>query len=225
MCNSNPIKDEQLSEETQKVLASIDKSRASLYVFKDCKDRAIWETLLDKATEALLAKPLPNINYAKIMIERVDEVVSNVWKRIFKWQDTQKKLTKAFIAILAIEIIGIIAYSYILGWQRNDFVTCIIFGLLGGTTSVALVVGKELKIDEAQHLALLKIILRPIIGIVSAIILYLVIKLEIIKIFPNIEQIYTLMFLGFFAGFSERFINHTADKYSPSISQNTNIND
>lgn len=224
MCNINPATKEQLPEENQKILASIDKSRASLYVFKDCKDRAIWENLLDKAEEALLAKPLPNIEYSKIMIERVNEVVSNVWKRIFKWQDTQKKLTKAFIIILAIEIMGIIAYSYFLSWDKSDFITCLIFGLLGGTTSVALIVGKELKIDEAQHLALLKIILRPLIGIVSAIILYLIIKLEIIKVFPSINQIYTFMFLGFFAGFSERFINHTAEKYSPSIVQNNDNN-
>jgi hypothetical protein len=95
--------------------------------------------------------------------------------------------------------------------------------LLGGTTSVSLAVGKELKIDQAQNLALLKIILRPFIGVVSAIILFLVVKLEIIKVFPNVEQIYTLMFLSFFAGFSERFINHTAEKYSLPVIQNKEI--
>ncbi len=203
-----------LSEESQKVLASIEKSRASLYVFKDCKDREIWENLLNKSEQALLVEPEPNTDYAKILVERVDEVVGGVWKRIFKWQDTQKRLTLAFIITLLVEIIGLSLYFHFFGWGKYDFFTCLIFGLLGGTTSVSLAVGKELRIDEAQNLALLKIALRPFIGVVSAIILFLVIKLEIIKVFPNLEQIYVLMFLGFFAGFSERFINHTAEKYS-----------
>lgn len=212
-----------LPEESQKILASIEKSRASLYVFKNCKDREIWENLLDKSEQALLIEPEPNTSYAKVLIERVDEVVSSVWKRIFKWQDTQKKLTKAFIIALLLEIVGLSLYFHFFGWSRYDFYTCLIFGLLGGTTSVSLAVGKELKIDEAQNLALLKIILRPFIGVVSAIILFLVVKLEIIKVFPNVEQIYTLMFLSFFAGFSERFINHTAEKYSLPVILNKEI--
>lgn len=171
----------------------------------------------------MFIEPEPNTSYAKILIERVDEVVGNVWKRIFKWQDTQKKLTKAFIISLLLEIVGLSLYFHFFGWSSYDFYTCLIFGLLGGTTSVSLAVGKELKIDEAQNLALLKIILRPFIGVVSAIILFLVIKLEIIKVFPNVEQIYTLMFLSFFAGFSERFINHTAEKYSLPVIQNKEI--
>lgn len=208
-----------LPEESQRVLASIEKSRASLYVFKDCKDREVWEGLLDKSEEALYVKPEPNISYAKILVERVDEVVSNVWKRVFRWQETQKKLTKAFILFLLGEIVGLATYFYFLGWDRYEFFTCLLFGLLGGTASVSLAVGKELKIDESQHLGLLKTLLRPIIGVVSAIVLYLIIKLEIIKVFPNVDRIYTLMFLSFFAGFSERFLTHTAEKYSPSLIQ------
>lgn len=208
-----------LPEESQRVLASIEKSRASLYVFKSCKDREVWEGLLDKSEEALFVKPEPNISYAKILVERVDEVVSNVWKRVFRWQETQKKLTKTFIFFLLGEIVGLATYFYFLGWDRYEFFTCLLFGLLGGTTSVSLAIGKELKIDESQHLGLLKTLLRPIIGIVSAVVLYLIIKLEIIKAFPNVDRIYTLMFLSFFAGFSERFLTHTAEKYSPSLIQ------
>lgn len=208
--------------ESQNILADISIARANLYVFREENDKMVWENLLNQAEQALYATPNPNYDYARKLLTRVEKVVSSLWQRIFKWKEMQQKLTLYFIFFLIIELLGIILYYENVALIQYGFYTAIIFGLLGGTISVILSIGEDLKVSETQAFKVLKLILRPLVGIVSAIIIFLLLKLKLISIMPNIDEASTLILLSFFAGFSERFIIKAMNNYLPRMFQDQN---
>ncbi|MBU2545367.1 hypothetical protein KKC65_02870 [Patescibacteria group bacterium] len=205
------------NNEKQKMLADIEISRANLYVFKDSCEKEQWSQLLDKAEQKI-----ENIDYAQKLIDRVNNVIDSAWRRIFRWQNFQKKITKIFIFAIAGELIIISIYYYFVDVLTYGFLSSIIFGLLGGTLSVALNIGKDLKVEKSNRLQMLRLILRPFIGAIGALVLYLLLQLNMITILPQLNEESVLIILSIFAGYSEKFITRTMNNYIPQILENKN---
>jgi len=205
------------NDNKQKRLADIEISRANLYVFRDSCEKERWSQLLDKAE-----KQVDNTEYAQKMINRVNDVVDNAWKRITRWQDFQKKITKIFIFAVIGELIIISAYYYLVDILAYGFISSIIFGLLGGTLGVVLNIGKDLKVEKSNRLQMLRLILRPFIGSIAAIVLYSLLQLKVISVLPQLNREFVLIILSIFAGYSEKFITKAMNDYVPKILDNRN---
>jgi hypothetical protein len=67
----------------QELLADIEIAGKNLYVFKDSVEKQKWQDLLDKAQKATIETK--DYIYARKLIARVNEVISKLWERIFKW--------------------------------------------------------------------------------------------------------------------------------------------
>ncbi|MCK5466358.1 hypothetical protein KAI56_02570 [Candidatus Parcubacteria bacterium] len=195
------------------LLADIEITRANLYVFKNAEEKDVWSDLLDKAEENVQSNP----EYSRKIVNRVDEVIKNLWKRIFTWKEFQKKIIKYFIWIILAELIVISIYYYFVDIIQYGFYSALLFGLLGGTLGVILNLGKDLQIEESNQLGTLKLILRPLIGCVSALILFSFMQLNIISIAESLDQKFVLIILSIFAGYSERFVSKALDDYAPKI--------
>lgn len=200
-------------KEIDKILADIAIARANLYVFKDSKEKDKWIDLLGKAQEHAGEKP----EYSKKLINRVVGVTDKMWERIFKWKEFQKRIIKYFIFIVLGELLIISAYYYFVDIVQYGFHTSILFGLLGGTLGVILNIGKDLKVEESNQLGVLKLILRPLIGSVSALILFSFMQLNIITVSVSLDQKFILIVLSILAGYSERFISKALNNYVPKI--------
>ena len=200
-------------EQIDKMLADIEIARTNLYVFKDSKEKDKWADLLDNAQEFVNEKP----EYSKKLIDRVVEVTEKLWDRVFKWKEFQKKVIKYFIFIISGEIAVISVYFYFVDIVIYGFYSSMLFGLLGGTLSVILNLGKDLKVGESNQLGVLKLILRPLIGSISALVLFIFLQLEIISVSVSLNPKFVLIILSIFAGYSERFITKALDNYIPKI--------
>jgi hypothetical protein len=203
------------SEEQQIILADIEIARKNLYVYRDSSEMAKWEEMLVKAENETLAGK--NYIYSRKLIERVNEATSNLWKRIFRWQDTQKEVTKIFVIAIPIELLVIATYCFFVEISKYGFYTSILFGLLGGTLGVALNIGKDLQIEGSNRLQILRLILRPFIGSISAIVMYFLLQTKILAVAPGVDSTSVLILLSIFAGFSERFITKAMSDYIPSL--------
>lgn len=207
------VDEKQQKKETQGLYADIEIARADLYVFKDSKEKNQWLELLDKAYEFVEEKP----EYSKKLISRVKEVTRNLWGRIFKWKDFQKKVIKYFIFVTLGELVILSAYYHFVDVLEYGFYSSMLFGLLGGTMSVILNLGKDLKVEESNQLGVMKLILRPIIGSVSALILFGLMQLNVIRVSDLLDPKFTLIILSIFAGYSERFLSKALNNYTPKI--------
>lgn len=202
------------NKEEQKLFADIEITRTNLYVFKDSGEKQKWVDLLDKAQKEVTEG---NHIYSRKLIDRVAEVIKKLWERIFRWQDIQKKVTTIFVVAIPVELIGVVAYFYYVNVAQHLMYTSMLFGLLGGSLGVALNIGKELQIDGSNRLQMLRLILRPFIGVISAIVLYALLQTKILVVAPNADSTSVLILLSVFAGFSERFIVKALSDYIPSI--------
>ncbi len=202
------------SKEEQELLADIEITHANLYVFKDSGEKQKWIDLLDKAQKEVAAG---NYIYARKLIDRVTEVIKKLWERIFRWQDVQRKVTTVFVVAIPIELIGVVAYFNYVNVAQHLMYTSMLFGLLGGSLGVALNIGKNLQIDGSNRLQMLRLILRPFIGVISAMVLYALLQTKILVVAPNADSTSVLILLSIFAGFSERFIVKALSDYIPSI--------
>lgn len=198
------------------IKAEIELAKADLYVFKDSTEKEKWSKLLEKAEQAIAENP-PREKYAKKIVNRVNEVIGGLWKRIFRWQALQKNLSIAFTLIFIVEIIVILFYYSKFDLYKQGFYTSTLFGLLGGTSGVLLTLGEDLRIGSSNRLYALKTALRPLVGLVSALLVFNLLELNIIKIVPTINQEAVLVVLSFFAGFSERFVMGNLDIYMSKI--------
>ncbi|MBI2048214.1 MAG: hypothetical protein HYT27_03670, partial [Parcubacteria group bacterium] len=164
--------------DSDKILADIEIARANLYLFRNSEEKDIWEELLDNAQKSVHEKP----EYSIRLVNRVNEVVSKLWDRIFKWKEFQKRIMKYFVSIIIGELTVISVYYYFIDIVEYGFYSSMLFGLLGGTLGVILNLGKDLKVGESNQLGMLKLILRPFIGVISSLILFNLIQLNIINI-------------------------------------------
>ncbi len=203
-------------KEIQEVKAKIEIARKSLYVFKESKESEKWHDLLNKADTALKEN---NVEYANILVDRVNEVVDKAWKRIFRWNDFQREVTKCVILTLGIEIIIALIYLYTVDYSYYTYITAAIFGAVGGTLGIALNIGHDLVPEESNRLQALKLILRPMIGMVSGIILNVFITTKIVIIAPTLDQATVLIGLSILAGYSERFISLSFERVMPKVFQ------
>ena len=201
-------------KEEQKLFADIEITRTNLYAFKDSDEKQKWADLLDKAQKEITER---NYTSARKLIGRVEEVIKNLWERIFRWQDIQKRVTTIFLIAIPAELIGIVAYFYYVDASKYLMFTSMIFGLLGGSLGVALNIGKNLQIDGSNRLQMLRLILRPFIGVISAIVLYALLQTKILVVAPTADNTSVLILLSVFAGFSERFIVKALSDYIPSV--------
>ncbi|NQU77269.1 hypothetical protein HQ544_01075 [Candidatus Falkowbacteria bacterium] len=206
-------KQAEYNREEQKILAEIEITRADLYVFRESKEKDRWADLLDKAESVVQEKP----EYSKRLNNRVNEVIGNLWKRIFDWKEFQRKVIKYFIFIILGELILISVYYYFVDIVRYGFYTSIVFGLLGGTLGVVLNLGKDLKVEESNQLKTMKLILRPLIGSVSGVALYSLLRLNIVAVSLALDQGFVLIVLSISAGYSERFISKALNDYTLKI--------
>ena len=111
------------NEQEQELLSEIDITRANLYVFKDSGERQQWAELLDKAEKQVIDGG--NYVYARNLLDRVNTVIENLWKRIGKWQETQRKTTTIFMIAIPSEIAAIVAYTYFLiSWHTACTLPC-----------------------------------------------------------------------------------------------------
>ncbi len=206
------------SKEEQELLADIEIARKSLYVFKDSGEKQKWVDLLDKAEGEVNGGK--NYIYATKLVSRVNEVIDKLWKRIFRWQDIQRQVTTVFAVAIPIELFAIAAYFYFVNIAQHGLYTSMLFGLLGGSLGVALNIGKDLQIDISNRLQMLRLILRPFIGVISAIVLYALLQTKVLIVAPSADAGSVLILLSVFAGFSERFIVKALSDYIPSIMSN-----
>lgn len=200
--------------ERQTLLADIEIAKADLYVFKESKERQKWEDLLAKAVEATEAD---HYVYARKLIDRVNEVVSKLWGRIFRWQEIQRKITAIFLIAIPIELIGICVYIHFLNILAYPIYSSMIFGLLGGSLGVALSIGKDLQIDGSNRLQMLRLLFRPFVGVISAIVLFMLLNTGLLSILPSADPASTLVLTSIFAGFSERFVVTLMSDYVPKV--------
>lgn len=207
------------SKEQQKLLADIEITGTNLYVFKDSSEKQKWVDLLDRAQKEVLDG---NYVHAQKLIDKVTEVIDSLWKRISRWQDVQKQVTTIFVIAIPVELIGIVAYFYFINVGQYPMYTAMLFGLLGGSLGVALNIGKELQIDASNRLQMLRLMLRPFIGVISAIVLYALLQTKILVVAPDADSTSVLILLSVFAGFSERFIIKAFSDYVPSIFSTNN---
>ncbi len=194
-----------MDEKKQTILSSVEIARANLYVFKESSEKEKWETLLNKAEEKI-NESIENATYANNLINRVNEVVSNSWKRIKRWTDYQFKILSICIIVIVIEVFGIVIYLHFVNdIIANGFYTSMLFGLLGGTLAVSLSIGKDLKVNESNRLQSLKLVIRPLVGIIFAIIVYNLLLLNIITFSDDLNSSSVLILVSIFAGYSEKF--------------------
>lgn len=201
-------------EKQQIILSSIEIARANLYVFGESSEKEKWEKLLDKAENKIIESQDDNELYANNIINRVNEVVGNSWKRIKRWTNFQFKVISIFIVIMALEILTISIYMHLI----DDIVhyglyTSILFGLLGGTLAVSLSLGEDLKVEKSNRLQVLKLILKPLIGIIFAIIVYNLLLLNFFTFSENLDQGSILILVSIFAGYSEKFATSKLEKF------------
>ena len=206
--------DDAVNSQAQKLKASIRIARENLYVFRDSKEREKWENLLNEAEEARVGGELV---YAEELVGRVDNVVDALWKRIERWQTYQTKLTKCFLVLIALQLIGVVAYLKFYDVAEYELHSSMLFGLLGGTVSVSLSLGQELDVAGSNRLAITRLVFRPMVGVISALIACVLLKTEAISIAKNIDQGAVLILLSFFAGYSERFLTRTLSHYSSKV--------
>lgn len=200
--------------EEQELFADIDTTHASLYVFKDSDEKQKWAELLERAKAETAAG---NYVYARKLIDRVKEVIDKLWTRIFRWHDVQKTVTTIFLIAIPIELIAICVYVYFVDITQFALYTCMLFGLLGGSLGVALNIGTDLQVDGSNRLQMLRLIMRPFIGVISAIVLFALLQSKILAVMPGADSGAVLILLSIFAGFSERFIVRTLSNYIPSV--------
>jgi len=203
------------SDQAQKILASIKITRMNLYVFKNSEEKNKWSQLLDEAERSVLDNE--NYIYADKLIGRVNEVIDALWKRIFRWQKIQKQVTIIFLIAIPVELVIVGLYVYFVNIIQYGVYTSMLFGLLGGSLGVALNIGKDLKIEGSNRLQMLRLILRPFVGVVSAIVLFYLLQTKVIYIAPSINQESALILLSLFAGFSERFLVKAFSDYIPRV--------
>lgn len=200
-------------EKQQITLSSIEIARANLYVFGDSPEREKWEILLEKAESKITESP-NNELYANNIVNRVNEVVSNSWKRIKRWTDFQFKVMSVFIVIMVLEIITISTYiNLISDIVYYGFYTSMLFGLLGGTLAVSLSLGENLKIEKSNRLQVLKLILKPLIGVIFAIIVYNLLLLNFFTFSENLDKASILILVSIFAGYSEKFATNKLENF------------
>jgi len=205
------------TDEQQELLADLDIIRKNLYVFKDSLEKKKWDDLLNKAEKEVRAGR--NYVYAKKLMERVKEVIDNLWKRIFRWQDLQKRLTLIFVIAIPLELILICFYTYFFDIVKYGIYTSMLFGLLGGSFGVALNIGKDLKVEASNKLQMLRMILRPFVGMISAIVLYAFLQVKVLVVASNIDTGSVIILISIFGGFSERFVVKMLSNYVPTLVQ------
>ena len=144
-------------------------------------------------------------------------VIDNLWKRIFRWHEVQRQTTTIFMVAIPIEILAIVLYSYFLNITQYGLYSSMLFGLLGGSLGVALNIGKDLQIEGSNRLQMLRLTLRPFIGVISAIVMYALLQTKILNIGQGVANSGLIILLSVFAGFSERFIVKALSDYIPSI--------
>lgn len=194
-----------MDDKRQIILSSIEIARANLYVFKDSKEKEKWELLLNKAEEKI-NESSDNDVYANNLINRVNEVVSNSWTRIKRWTEFQFKIMSACIIAMVLEVLGIMLYLYLVeDIVSNGLYTSMLFGLLGGTLAVSLSLGKDLEVDKSNRLQTLKLIIRPLIGVIFAIIVYNLLLLKVFTFSEDLDSSSILILMSIFAGYSEKF--------------------
>ena len=200
----------------QELLADIDVTYVDLYVFKDSKEKQKWEDLLEKATDAV--ERGDNV-HAQILIDRVKTVIDKLWKRIFRWHDIQKLVTKIFAIAIPIELVAICFYVYFVDMSVFPLYTSMLFGLLGGSLGVALNIGEDLQVGQSNRLQMLRLLMRPFIGVISAIVLFALLCTGLLVVAPEANQTGVLILLSIFAGFSERFIVRAMSNYMPIMNK------
>jgi phosphate/sulfate permease len=126
-------------------------------------------------------------------------------------------LTTVFIIAIISELILISIYFYFVGFTKFELYTSMVFGLLGGSLGVALNIGKDLIVESSNRLQMLRLILRPFIGTISAIVIYLLLQTKVLIVSPIADSGSVLVLLSILAGFSERFIVKALSNYIPSM--------
>jgi hypothetical protein len=194
-----------MDDKKQIILSSIEIARANLYVFRDSKEKEKWELLLNKAEEKI-NESVDNDVYANNLINRVNDVVSNSWKRIKRWTEFQFKIMSACIIAILLEVLAIALYLYFVSdIVANGFYTSMLFGLLGGTLAVSLSLGKDLEVGGSNRLQTLKLIIRPLVGVIFAIIVYNLLLLNVFTFSEDLNSSSILILMSIFAGYSEKF--------------------
>ncbi len=201
------------TEKNQEIFANIEIARANLYVFGNSNEKNKWHELLDKAKLELINNPI----YSAKILERVNNVIDATWKRIHRWHELQKKLVAIFIIAIIVELISTSIYFHSVDIVINGFFSSILFGLLGGTLGVALNLGKGIQIAESNRLSIMKLILRPFIGSIAALVLYSLLQLKVLTVLPELNQTYVIIILSIFAGYSEKFITKAMNDYIPKL--------
>jgi hypothetical protein len=118
---------------------------------------------------------------------------------------------------IPLELIAVVVYTHLVDIEHFSLYTSMLFGLLGGSLGVALNIGKDLQIDGSNKLQMLRLILRPFVGVISAILMYALLQTKILTVTPSINGASLIIVLSLFAGFSERFIVKAMSNYIPSI--------
>ncbi len=194
-----------MDDKKQIILSSIEIARANLYVFRHSKEKEKWELLLNKAEEKI-NESVDNDAYANNLINHVNEVVGNSWKRIKRWTEFQFKVMSACIVAILLEVFAIALYLYFTeDIVSNGFYTSMLFGLLGGTLAVSLSLGKELEVNQSNRLQTVKLIIRPLVGVIFAVIVYNLFLLNIFKFSDDLNFPSILILISIFAGYSEKF--------------------
>lgn len=201
-------------DQNQQLRASIRIARENLYVFKDSSEKAKWERLLDEADEACAKSEFV---YAGQLVDRVAKVVDNLWKRIERWQKLQFRMTVIFLVAIALQLAGIALYLARFDIVTYGFHSSMLFGLLGGSVSVALSIGQELDISGSNRLKTARLVFRPLVGVVSALVAFSALETEIIKVSENLNQGAVLVLLSVFAGYSERFLTRALSDFVPKL--------
>lgn len=215
--DSNVVSNKKLyTKKQQEILAEIETTKADLYVFKGSDEAKTWENLLNEAKNAILAGEENHI-YANKLIKRVDLVIDHAWKKIFKWQKLQREVMGLFAFLLIMELFIAGIYYQFFDIAKYGFLTSILFGFLGGLLSVAQNLGEDMKFGASNRLLLAKLILRPFIGSASAAVAYLLLRLNVIAVAPQLDSVSVLVVVSIFAGYSERFITKMFNTYLPDF--------
>ncbi len=204
------------TKKQQEILAEIEITKADLYVFKGSDDGKNWENLLNEAKNAILASEENNL-YANKLIREVRLVIDHAWKRIFRWQKLQSEVIGSFAFLLIVELFIVGIFYNFIEIAKYGFLASILFGFLGGLLSVAQNLGEDMKFGASNHLLMSKLILRPFIGSASAVVAFLLLRLNVIAVAPQLDPISVLIVVSIFAGYSERFITKMFNAYLPDF--------
>ncbi|MFA6097455.1 MAG: hypothetical protein WC788_07560 [Candidatus Paceibacterota bacterium] len=211
MSNQETVNTKLLTAKQQDVLADIEIARAGFLMFKDFEITKSWTILLTKAEEAIICNQ-ENEVYSKKIIKAVNQEFDKNWKEFLKLN-----IIDLIARFLVVEIIVASLYYASADVLKYGIITSIIFGLLGGILSVVRTLGQDLKAMGPNDVKLyVRVIFRPFVGSMAAIVAYVSWHAGVIKILPDLNQADVLILLSIAAGLSERFITYTLSACLPN---------